>query len=45
MAGQVYEEGKLYYIFLRPELMTTSAPAVGQEQTLPQEETQSPVVQ
>jgi membrane-bound lytic murein transglycosylase A len=45
LAGHVYEEGKLYYIFVKPELMGASSPAVGQEQTLPQEQTQNPVVQ
>jgi membrane-bound lytic murein transglycosylase A len=25
MAGQVYEEGKLYYIFVKPELMASQA--------------------
>jgi membrane-bound lytic murein transglycosylase A len=43
MAGQVYEEGKLYYIFLKPELMG-SQPASVAEPVLPVEQpvTQNP---
>jgi membrane-bound lytic murein transglycosylase A len=37
MAGQVYEEGKLYYIFLTPELMTSS-PAPAAAETVPPQE-------
>jgi membrane-bound lytic murein transglycosylase A len=40
LAGHVYEEGKLYYIFLKPEFMAASAPAVEQEQ--PQSQGQAP---
>jgi membrane-bound lytic murein transglycosylase A len=45
MAGQVYEEGKLYYIFLKPQFMnsqpvpTAVEPGLPQEQSVPQNPT------
>jgi membrane-bound lytic murein transglycosylase A len=42
MAGQVYEEGKLYYIFVKPELMVSSAAPAAAEQEQPQTQDQAP---
>jgi membrane-bound lytic murein transglycosylase A len=39
MAGQVYEEGKLYYIFLKPELMSSQPALTTSEMVQPQEQT------
>jgi membrane-bound lytic murein transglycosylase A len=44
MAGQVYEEGKLYYIFLKPEMMNSQPGLTTYEMDQPQEQpmTQNP---
>ncbi|MBM4104154.1 MAG: murein transglycosylase [Planctomycetes bacterium] len=42
LAGHVYEEGKLYYIFLKTQLMAAPAAPVAAEQEQPQTQNQTP---